>query len=184
MSTNEPETISMPKIAQNIFLKHIATRKNSRIFSEFKELLDLTIQEMEKCYITEYSQYEDKLKILMSDVYNCIFRIHGYLEMFNTREENQSNKFLIQDCISIIGPVARFTTSYYEVKNKIKMTEIHNIAKLSKIKRNAPELLNVEASIESLHESNREQLVALLNIITNDYLLNIYKIKATINKLN
>lgn len=168
---------------QSTFLKSL-NKSPRALLSELKEVITNTIVFLDDRYISDISEFKDKIDFTISEGHGFIFKIHSYLQMLLAKDENQSHKFVFEECSATNINMGRFLNSHYELKHKLHAKEIDWLLELSKIKKDSPELAELYTQrIDILREEMYKEHVLIFNSYINDYYLSIMKIKELLARM-
>jgi hypothetical protein len=127
---------------------------------------------------------KNDIKNIISAGHPFITMINGYLEMIIIKEENQSNKFIIEECIQTSYSSDRFINIFLDLIKLINNNEIKKLCELANIKKKSPDLIDIfNQTIDACQDDFNNEIIIRFNSYLNEYRFIITKIKEILKKI-
>lgn len=135
--------------------------------------------------INNISNIKTNIKNIITNGSNHINMINRYLEMIIIKEENQSTKFIIEECIQNSYAGDRFINLFLDIIKLINNNEIKKRFELANVRRKSPEMVGeIEQLLELFQEDFDNEIIIKVNSYLSDYRFTIIKIRDILKKIN
>ena len=136
-------------------------------------------------YIENHEDLTSKIDLFLSTGYEYLNKILSYVEILGVKDDNQSNKFIYEDCYANCIGVAKSVNSFHELRITELTAKFNKLVDYSKIVSKRMDLaVKANEYMEDMLVEIRKQNVDIYNNYINQFVMSLVKITVILSKLN
>ena len=169
------------------FYRTELTAKPSVLVKELNKEVDTSIKFFASQYIESKEELDAKYDIFLSEGYAHLNKILSYVEILSVKDDNQSNKFIYEDCYANCIGVTKSVNSFHEMQASERVAKFNRLIDYSKIVSTQHKFdLAIKANeyMEDILADIQKQNVDIYNNYINQFVMSLVKITVILSKLN
>ena len=117
----------------SIFYRTELIKKTNELAKALKKEVDNSIEFFSQHYIEKHEDLAAKYDLFFSIGYINLNKILAYVEILSVKDENQSNKFIYEDCYTNCIGVTKAVNSFHELQTSEVSAKFNRLIEYSKI---------------------------------------------------
>jgi len=161
-------------------------KKPSELVKALGKEIEDSIEFFASQYIESKAELSAKYDIFFSTGYTHLNKILSYVEILSVKDDNQSNKFIYEDCYSNCIGVTKSVNSFHEMQATEHTAKFNRLVDYSKIisKNNVDLAVKANDYMDAILADVQKQNVDIYNNYINQFVMSLVKIKVILSKLN
>jgi hypothetical protein len=167
------------------FYRTELTKKPSELVKALSKEVTDSIEFFSSHYIDNPEQLSEKYDLFLSEGYTHLNKILSYVEILSVKDDNQSNKFIYEDCYSNCIGVTKSVNSFHELRASEVSAKFNRLIDYSKIISNRMDLaVKANEYMEDIVANIRKQNLDIYNNYINQFIMSLVKLSVILSKLN